>query len=337
MASLARFITGSLVSALALVGCGHHGGGGGGGGGGGPDSSTNGTPAFEIRSPDITLNPGQEITDCYYFHTSNTATVAVNKWVSDLTPGSHHMIMFLNPNGTQPADGTVDQNCGLGGGGMGTNIPVWTYSTQMPHQEADLPPDDGTGKPLAQKIAANSAGYLQMHYLNTTDTALTVHVDLQAFALAANATFTQTDAYVTYNYDLSIPPHASALNTPPDQGSIWTASCPTPPGVKFWSLSTHSHKQSVETEVLDGSSMLVQSMDWQHPAIQLWPATPFYAFTSNTLTWTCKYANTGSNAANTITSGQSAQTNEMCMAAGYFFPSTGPKFEVQYSGNCYAL
>jgi len=73
----------------------------------------------------------------------------------------------LNPGGSQPADGTVDQNCGVGGGG-GANVPVWTYATQTPTQEEDLPDDDGAGKPLAQNIAPNSAGYFQMHYLNAT-------------------------------------------------------------------------------------------------------------------------------------------------------------------------
>ena len=38
--------------------------------------------------------PAHEVTYCYYFHTPNTAPVAINKWVSDMTPGSHHMIFF---------------------------------------------------------------------------------------------------------------------------------------------------------------------------------------------------------------------------------------------------
>ena len=84
-----------------------------------PDADMNGSntdpAAFEIKSTDILLPAGAEFTKCFYFHTPNTATVAVNKWVSDLTPGSHHMIMFLNPGGSQPADGKIDDMCGIGG------------------------------------------------------------------------------------------------------------------------------------------------------------------------------------------------------------------------------
>ncbi|HWF83630.1 MAG TPA: hypothetical protein VG222_02220, partial [Vicinamibacterales bacterium] len=285
-------------------------------------------PKFEVASPDVTLMAGQEITYCYYFHTPNTQTIAVNKWVSVLAPGSHHMILFLNPGGSQPADGTIDQNCGFGGAGGAANVPVWTYATQTENQEEDLPSDDGTGKPLAQNIAAGSAGYFQMHYLNATQATITAHVDLKAYALPAGTSYTETEAYVTYNNDIKIPPNATNF--------VVSASCPVP-ATKFWAMSTHSHKQSIGTEVMDAASMVFTSTDWQHPGAQNWAAPSFYTFTSPMLTWQCTYDNTGSNAASTIVAGQSAQTNEMCMATGYYFPATAPKFEVVSGGNCYSL
>jgi len=310
-------------------GAGGSGGSGGTGGSGGGGVDPNGTPAFEITNPDIMVSSGQEVTYCYYFHTSNTQTVAINKWVSTMTPGSHHMIMFLNPGGSQPADGSVDQNCGVGGGSGAANVPVWTYATQTPTQEEDLPADDGAGKPLAQNVAPNSAGYFQMHYLNATQAALMVHVDLKAYALPTSTSYTQTAAYVTYNNDISIGPGAT--------GVVATASCPVPSGVKFWTMSTHSHKQSVGTQVMDGSSMIFSATDWEHPGSQNWNAPSFYTFTSPMLTWKCTYDNTGSNAGSTVVAGPSAQTNEMCMATGYYFPATGPKFEYVTGGKCYGL
>lgn len=318
----------SLVMVLATMAAACSNGKPGGGGGGGGGGST-GAPAFEIHSSNVTLMPGQEVTYCYYFHTSNTQTVAVNKWVSTLAPGSHHMIMYLNPSGSQPADGTIDQTCGGFGGGGAGNIPVWTYATQVENQEEALPADDGSGKPLAQNIAAGSAGYLQMHYLNATQGMLTAHVDLQAFALPAGTAYTETEAYITYNNDIRIPPNATNF--------VVSASCPTPSGVKFWEMSTHSHKQSVGTTVLDGSRAVFNSSDWQHPGAQRWNAPSFYTFASPMLTWKCTYDNTGSNANNTVVSGGSAQTNEMCMATGFIFPATKPKFGYVAGGTCYTL
>src|SRR6187549_3202971 len=111
------------------------------------------TLAFEVKSSDVVLQPGEETTKCFYFHTTNTEEVQVAKWVSDMSPGSHHMIAFSSL-GTQPADGTVD-DC------SGADIPVPIFGTQVAHEELVFPADDGFGKPLAQTIAPNTAGYLQ--------------------------------------------------------------------------------------------------------------------------------------------------------------------------------
>ena len=170
---------------------------------------------------------------------------------------------------------------------------------------------------------------LQLHYLNASDAPITAHIDLKAYALPAGTAYTQTDAFVTYNQDIKIPPGAV--------GKTFTGACTLPAGAKFWTMSTHSHKQSVNTSVSDGAAAVFTSTDWEHPGAKNWMATPFYAFTANKLTWQCTYNNTGDNAGREVDSGQSASTDEMCMATGYFFPSTGPKFGVLIGGNCVQL
>jgi hypothetical protein len=299
---------------------------------GSPDAdmgSGGGTPAISVTSADAMLMPGDQITYCYYFHTNNTTEALVNKWESHMTAGSHHAILFLNPSGAgQKPDGTLDPSGSCGGGGLG-GAPVWTYATQTPDQVENIPADDGTGTPLAQKIAPNTPAVLQLHYLNASDQPLTAHIDLKAYALPAGTKFTQTDAYVTYNNDISIPPNA--------QGVKVTASCSLPSNVKFWTVSTHSHKQSVATEIDDGTTPIFQATDWEHPGSHDFAGPTFYSFTNNKLTWSCTYDNTGDNKGMTVVAGPSASTNEMCMATGYFFPSTGPKFEVVSGGQCFGL
>jgi hypothetical protein len=290
-----------------------------------PDGNTGsnvGSAAFEITSTDILLPAGAEFTKCFYFHTPNTATVAINKWISDMTPGSHHMIMFLTPNvSNPPADGTIDENCGgLGGGG---SLPQWTFASATEHYEVDMPSDDGAGKPLAQNIPAHTAGYFQMHYLNASDTDKMVHVDLKAYGIDASTPYTQTDAYVTYVYNFSVPANSTGYQV--------SASCSTPANSKFWTISSHTHKQGKEVQIKDGSSMVYDSTDWEHPMVKSWMAAPYYSFSSGNVSWTCTYDNPGSTA---INEGQSAQTNEMCMMTGYYFPASGPKFNVAYNGNC---
>src|SRR5258706_9355551 len=90
-----------------------------------------GQAAFTITSPDVTIpaTTGNEVTYCYYFHTPNTTPIAVNKWVSDMTPGSHHMIFFTG--GPAHADGLdMTNSCGLRGSGK--NVAQRGYPTQTP-------------------------------------------------------------------------------------------------------------------------------------------------------------------------------------------------------------
>jgi hypothetical protein len=309
----------SLLIAIVLAACGT------------TSSTDSNKPAFEITSADLTLSPGEETTQCFYFHTPNTTALAVHKWVSDLTPGSHHMIFYQTLGGTPPADGTVDDCSNIRGGGMSVPLPV--YLTQIPHQEADFPSDDGTGHPLAQVIQPNTAGFFQMHYLNTTDQTLTVHVYLAAYALPDKVGYVHTDPFVTYNADIAIPPHAVNYQV--------TATCPSAAqtaelaqlqSYTFWSMTTHSHKQTVEALIKDGSDMVVDTTDWEHPTVMQW-GKPFYQFQSG-VTWQCTYTNNGSNANNTIYSGNSAATNEMCMGGGYYFPSAGPRGCFMSGGTC---
>jgi hypothetical protein len=282
-----------------------------------PDAGGIAPPArgFQLQSPEIDIQAGQEITYCWYFRTPNTASMAIGRWKSSMTPGSHHMIMFTSNSDIKPVGTVSAADCGTLGGGVG-NFPVWTYAAQMPEADLQLPLDDGAGKPLAIDIAANQAGFFQMHYLNAGDTPIKVRVTLNAEALAEGATYTKTAAYVTFNGNISIPPMTN--------NHTQSMSCNVPATSKFWLMSTHAHKQAVHTAVKDSTSMVFESADWEHPGARAWEkATPFYQFTSGKLTYECTWNNPTTR---TIQDGDSAQYDEMCMASGYFFPATRPVF-----------
>lgn len=280
--------------------------------------------AFSITSSELTVMPGEEFTKCFYFTTPNTEKVAVHKWVSDMSPGSHHMIMFraLNP-GSNPPDGTVD-DCSNG-------VAIPFYGTQVPHEEIEFPADDGFGKPLAQEVFGGTPGYFQMHYFNASDQPVVAKVTVSAFALRADiaknvGNYTKTDLVATYNNDIAIPP--GAVN------HVVSATCPAI-DANIWQMSTHSHKQSVGTKVLEAGAMVFESTDWEHPGDRRWSAPDFHKFESGQMTWECTYTNVGDNKDRTVRSGQSAATDEMCMMTGYYFPAGGgPKGCIVDGGQC---
>ena len=318
----------ALVLVTTLAACGSD------GTNGGDDTVTPDAPdviqpparGFQVISADITIMPLQEITYCYYFRTPNTEAMAINKWTSVMTPGSHHMILFTTTTDVMPPGTVSASNCGFGAAN-GANVPSWTYSAQTPLNEIVLPSDDGTGMPLAQEIAPNTPAYFQMHYLNPSDQPMVVHVTLNAEALPAATAFTKTAAYTTYNGAIRIP--AGATNYPE------TKTCQTPAGSKFWLMSTHAHKQAIKTTVKSGAAastnIAFESTDWEHPGGKTWMATPFYSFDGNQLTFTCNYTNPTNRI---IQSGDSAATDEMCMAAGYYFPATKPVFCYCVAAGC---
>jgi copper type II ascorbate-dependent monooxygenase-like protein len=276
--------------------------------------------AFVITSADVQLVAGQEITRCFFFRTPNTETLVIKRWTSEMTPGSHHMIVFTTGDKDVGTPGTLsDNDCGgVGNVDPSGGVPSWTYAAQTPIAELTLPADDGTGKPLGQEIPANTAGFIQMHYLNATDKPITAHVQLVAYAYDPGTAFTKTAPYVTYDPNITI--QANEI------GHVQTTSCNTPSGAKFWLMSTHAHKQAVHTEVRDGTTVMVSSNDWEHPAVADFDSSPFFTFATGKLTWSCTYDNTGDNATRVISDGPSAATDEMCMASGYYFPATKALF-----------
>jgi len=289
-----------------------------------PDSIVEKDPAFTLESSEITVLPGEEFTKCFYFTTPNTEKVVVHKWVSDMSPGSHHMIMFRSISGDQPADGTVDDCNG--------DVAIPIYGTQVPHEEILFPDDDGFGQPLAQELFTTK-GYFQMHYFNASDEPVVAKVAVSAYALIPElaesvGNYTKTDLVATYNDDINIPPHAIDLAV--------KATCPAI-DANIWQMSTHSHKQSMTTKISDGNTMVFESNDWEHPGDRRWSAPEFHTFSSGQMTWECTYTNMGDNQDRTIRAGQSAVRDEMCMMTGYYFPANGPRGCVMSGGSCTCL
>jgi hypothetical protein len=268
---------------------------------------------FQLITPEITINAGQEITYCWYFKTPNTELFTIKRWVSKMTPGSHHMIVFFTPSAGMPEGTVSSSSCGVGG--SATNIPSWVYASSQVDSDMMLPADDGTGKPLGMDVTPGQFGYIQMHYNNRTDDPIIAHVTVNAEAHDAGVAATKTAAYITFNGNISIPPMSTGVKA--------TNTCNIPTTSKVWLQSTHAHKQAVHTEVRDGTptstNVVFSSNDWEHPGTKTWMTSPFYQYTTGKLTYECTYDNPTNR---TITTGDSAVTDEMCMATGYIFPAT---------------
>lgn len=284
-----------------------------------PDASTpddGGPPpyGFQIKSPTVDINPGVDVTYCYYFETPNTSDMAIKKWASHLTAGGRDMIVFLTPPDPTKTGSLLRSECSYVNASIGT---VWTYSAQDADAEIQLPDNDGNGTPVGQLISAGHSGYLQMHFVNTTSAVIQGHVELNAYAYAEGVQVTQAAPYVAYNRRIDLPPAASALS--PTTGMV-NGNCNIAPDAKFSIVSTHTHKQGVHTFIKDGATLVYDNMSWDHPVPKTWSTAPFHSFTSGKLTYQCEYVNPNGYS---IQTGDSAATAEMCLAMGFYFPSPG--------------
>ena len=283
---------------VAVAGCSHSPGSGGGMGQPGP--------SLTMSSPTFTLKPGEEMFKCWYTTLATASDIQAIRMHSTMTPGSHHFIVYTTQTALRP-DGTFE-DCGNNQTGSLQNTPVWLYATQDPDAELLMP--SGTALPLK----ANQPLYFNMHYINATSSDMTVQVKLDVDS--AIGTYQRVGAYVTYNTQISIPPGG--------QQTV-SGNCDVPAGAQFFTMSTHSHKRTVDAQATKSTGeMLVHTTDWAHAAIGHWSSPSFLTFGPNDqLHYQCSYQN---DSTNTITDGESAEKNEMCMAVGYYFPAAGDVF-----------
>jgi hypothetical protein len=268
------------------------------------------TRGFQLVSPTVDIYPQSELTYCYYFHTSNTSDLSIQKWASHMTAGAHDMILYLTRSDLQTPGSFSTDKCGLASDGPG---PVWTYSAQNPEDEVVLPSNDGHGIPVGQPVKADQSGFLQIHFLNTTSAVLHAHVELNAYAYADGVQVTSAAPFFTLNTQINLP----AATQTPTTGTV-SGNCDVTSDVKFFAMTTHTHKQGVHTFIKDGATTVFDSTNWEHPTPQTWSASPFFSFTSGKLTYQCEYVNPNSYQ---IKYGDSVTTQEMCMAIGYYFPA----------------
>jgi len=114
------------------------------------------------------ITPGQEITDCRLFPSTNTDTVYFREYHSRMRPGSHHMLLFLSPlaAGQSPttSDGPVDCNM------MATSQAARQrnlFGAQQPTWDGNMeafnsPENDG----VAVMLNPNQQVVMQAHFIN---------------------------------------------------------------------------------------------------------------------------------------------------------------------------
>jgi Copper type II ascorbate-dependent monooxygenase, C-terminal domain len=269
---------------------------------------------IQLETPDnaIVVQPNQEVFLCYYRTLPNTAAVDIGKMQSWMTLGSsHHFIAYEVGTGAglaggrpQP-DGTL-VSCPFGGG-------TWLYATSTAGEIIEMKMPDGVGLPFP----AATQVMLNMHFINSGSKPAYPKIKMN-FLYAKNVQY-KAAAMVSFNVGINIPP---ATSSGPGTQTV-SGTCTAPVGSKFFAVTTHTHKHGTESDVnyVSGgqTTNIVKTTDWEHPDVGLWNAPNFLTVQQgDKFTYSCAYSNPSSSA---VVVGDTAATNEMCMAIGYYFPA----------------
>lgn len=269
---------------------------------------------FQVTSPEIEISPGQDITWCYYFRTPNQATLAVNRFASEMGPaGKGVVFLTTTENGRmferRPAGEVSVASCDFY---TGTTYPYWRYDGYGTSDALDFPTDDGNGKPVAMELPPMSAGVLMMHFKNTTADPVVTRARLNVEALESPV-YTPSSTLMSYDASIAVPPYSPGSSS---------RSCIVNDNAKFWNVSTFSHKRTTHAQVLDGLDIVVDTLDFANPGEETLSAPPYRIFQSGKVSHPCTYVNPNGY---TLRTGPSQQSDEQCIGVGHFFPATKPR------------
>jgi Copper type II ascorbate-dependent monooxygenase, C-terminal domain len=271
-------------------------------------SSSSGSTNLQASIGPIPLKPSEETTVCMVMPLGNTEDVVLDGFDMKLAPGSHHLIAYLTdaavtaPNtfACSPFTGVV----------IGTDIPIAFANAE------DI--DFSFPKGVAMDIPANSNIKIEAHYINATPNELQGHgqVTFHATPKSSAPPYQAANFMAAGTVDINIPPNSSYST-----GPLFTS---PPAGTHMVLVTTHEHRLGTRAQVWssakegDLSNEIADDRNWASPAWRtLAPQVDFDG--TNGLTYQCDWTNTTDQ---TIQFGESA-LDEMCIIAGYYYPSQG--------------
>lgn len=237
---------------------------------------------------------GGELYKCQDFANPFGKDIAIIESKSVMSPGSHHFAAF-RIDGLTTADLA---DCPAGG----LEAHEFVHASQTPEQDTTYPANVGRFLPATDGLR------LQVHYLNTTNAPLQVQATFSMHYVDADSIEYKAGGVFLNNLGVSAPPGMSTA----------TKSFVLTSDIKLLVAVSHMHRHALDfTSSTSDGRMIYESTDWDGPS----PATfdPAMEIASGTsITWTCSFQN---DTTTTLTFGQSALTNEMCIFNGVYYPS----------------
>jgi hypothetical protein len=306
-----------------------------------------------------TLQAGGEVTDCTFFMTTNTDTVYFDAYHSRMRPGSHHMLLYIQPASSGPSIGDNGQ-ISL------SSMPVAETGSNGPSdcnqglstrnlfgaQTATLDVDAITAgaaenNGLAVQIPANQQGVLQAHFINATSKPLLREVWANIIYVPKSQV-TQLGDPIFFLAGLG-------QTVPIGQQQTWSGTATVPdnvsPDFRLVIGTGHYHAHTtqftawatingVKSQIIQEYGILgvaPEPKTWYFDSAQQNPAPDPAAQTAGAasgilhmrpgdqISWSCDITN--NNVSGGITFANAVYTGEMCNMFGMYAPTTGAPWQ----------
>ncbi len=268
------------------------------------DEGGNVTFQFDTQVP-----AGQEQFKCIYGQFPTDGITAVAGAESHYTPGSHHLLAYRSDLKEIPDGQTGVWDCRDGSWFVHQRGSY--YEAQQPNEERDLP------EGIAHKFQPGEVIILQAHYINTTDSDIDAHVELKLHTVDLEDVREEAGTIYFNDTNIEVPPHARAGVT---------MTCPIPQDINLAFLWSHMHARGTRFVVKTDDpvaaerlgEVLLEEKDWAEPKPREYPEGEQNELHAGShITFSCEFQNDTDNA---FRFGNSAETNEMCILHGMYWP-----------------
>jgi hypothetical protein len=253
---------------------------------------------------------GSEMLRCIWAQMpTDRGVIAVPNAESHYTPGSHHMLAYRSDLTAIPNGQTGVWDCDDGAWQIHDKGSY--YEAQQPDSSRSLPPG------VAAEFQPGEILILQAHYLNASENDIDAHVQLIMHTVDVATVQQEAGSILFSDGNISIAPHAKAR---------MQMTCPIPLDINLALLWSHMHSRAVDfnattddTAAMDAlGGMLYHEPDWSEPQPRTFPDDPPVVIHAGShITFACDYQN---DTDNTFVYGNSAETNEMCILHGMYWP-----------------
>lgn len=267
----------------------------------------------------ITVQPGQEDTQCMKLRLSNTGAIKVHQMRNILSSGSHHLIVYKDDDPAS-VESTTPYPCTPFTGALNLSGMVAPVMITQKAEDALTLPDR-----VAYTFAPNQMIRIEMHFINSTDAPLEVSATSEFYAVPESEIDHEANILFIGTPDIDIPAGAMMdVQTyfTPSRASLDLA------GAKFFAITGHTHKHGLNVTVSTSTSVGGPRTSVYAPAPFEWsePETtvhrPEFSVPDGLQAGfdiKCSYHNTSNER---VGFGESAN-DEMCFFWAYYYPSKG--------------